>query len=202
MSAHSGPAGLWQQLPAQAGCGAVPALQLCHLLHLPGAHCWGLHLEGQLEAAVVHTEGAFLQGHAGLKAVPPQDLVLGVGGAGLARHPCGRDMARGGDGLRATLTQGVAHRPLSLSLMPGSACPLPTAWLQQHRAWSPEGCDGATPTAPHSPVASTMPSRMMMISNCSLFSDSADRSQKGLCWLMTWQMIWGSTRNNLSSPVS
>lgn len=82
--------GLQEVVPVEAERGVFLLLQLLQLVQLLGAGRWRLHLKGHLKAAVVHLERALLQGHAGLEAVSPEDLVLRVGGAGLARHSCGK----------------------------------------------------------------------------------------------------------------
>ena len=53
-----------------------------------GAGGGRVHLKGLVEGAVVDPEGPLLQQHAGLKAVPPQNLLLRVGCPGLTRHAC------------------------------------------------------------------------------------------------------------------
>ena len=54
----------------------------------------------------------------------------------------------------------------------------------------------------HRPEASTMPSRMTMISKRSLLRDSPPTSQKGLLSLITCVMVCGSTSRRRSPPVS
>lgn len=50
---------------------------------------WGhLHFKGFVKYAIVNTESSFFQGNAWLKTVSPQDLILSVGGPGLACHTC------------------------------------------------------------------------------------------------------------------
>lgn len=144
LAGHGQRARLQQMVPVEAERGVLLLLQLLQLLQLLGAGCRRLHLEGHLEAAVVHLEGAFLQGHAGLEAVSPEDLVLRVGGAGLARHSCGKNVA---EPCWGTTTRGfqpcITHGPLETALTPSISCPDATAGprfaqhLQDPRAATP-----------------------------------------------------------------
>ncbi|TNN61995.1 hypothetical protein EYF80_027830 [Liparis tanakae] len=52
-----------------------------------------------------------------------------------------------------------------------------------------------------SPVASTIPSRITTTSSSSRVRWAWETSQKGLLWLISWQMMSGDTRKSLSSPV-